>query len=174
MNIGNAEKPTVGWINTRDWNRDLPNANPRLLLWATSRSCGSKHSSTAGISTFWTLRANSSYKWNKNKFVALQPRRAKTESSRCCQMAVQGALLLAKRLSLNLYFSFLNRISLLIIWSSYPIVLTRLGGPRFRPYTSRKISRIQPGIESGTYWMTVRRSNHYTKQADNSPYTFNN
>ena len=45
---------------------------------------------------------------------------------------------LAKRLSLNLNFSFLNRISLLLILSSYPIVLTRLGGPRSRPYTSRK------------------------------------
>ena len=36
---------------------------------------------------------------------------------------------LAKRVSLNLNFSFLNRISLLLILSSYPIVLTRLGGP---------------------------------------------
>ena len=44
-------------------------------------------------------------------------------------MAVQRALWLAKRLSLNLNFSFLNRISLLLISNSYPIVLTRLGGP---------------------------------------------
>ena len=73
-------------------------------------------------------------------------------------------LWLAKRLSLNLNFSFLNRISLLLISSSYPIVLTRLGGPLSRPYTSRKISRIQPGIEPGTSWMAVRRANHYTKQ----------
>ena len=47
--------------------------------------------------------------------MALQPRRAKTDWSGCCQMAVQGALSLAKRVSLNLNFSFLNRISLLLI-----------------------------------------------------------
>ena len=39
-----------------------------------------------------------------------------------------------------------------------------LGGPRFRPYTSRKISWVQPGIELGTSWMAERRPNHYTKQ----------
>ena len=66
---------------------------------------------------------------NKNKSVALQPRKAKTDWSGCCQIAVQGGLWLAKRLSLTLNFSFLNRISLLLIWSTYPIVLTRLGGP---------------------------------------------
>ena len=48
--------------------------------------------------------------------------------------------------------------------SSYPIVLTRLGGPRSRPYTSRKICRVWSGIEPGTSWMAVRRANHYTKQ----------
>ena len=40
----------------------------------------------------------------------LQPLRAKIDWSGCCQMAVQEALWLAKRLSLNLNFSFLNRI----------------------------------------------------------------
>ena len=54
-------------------------------------------------------------------------------------MAVQGALWLAMRLSLNLNFSFLNRISLLLISSSYPIVLTWLGEPRSRHYTPRKV-----------------------------------
>ena len=49
-------------------------------------------------------------------------------------MAVQEALWLAKRLSLNLNFNVLNRISLLLISSSYPIVLARLVGPRSRPY----------------------------------------
>ena len=51
------------------------------------------------------------------KSVALQLRRARTYWSGCCEMAVQGALWLAKRLglSLNLNFSFLNRISLLLI-----------------------------------------------------------
>ena len=92
-----------------------------------------------------------------NKSVVLQLRRAKTDWSDCCQMAVKGALWLSKRLSLNLNFSFLNRISLLLISSSYPIiVLTRLGGPRSTPYTSRKISRVKPGIEPGTSWMAVR------------------
>ena len=51
----------------------------------------------------------------KIKYVALQPRRAKTDWSSCCQVTVQGALWLAKRLSLNLHFSFLNPISLLLI-----------------------------------------------------------
>ena len=92
------------------------------------------------------------------KSVALQLRRAETDWSGCCHMAVQGALWFAKRLSLNLNFSFLNRISLLLISSSYPLVLTRLGGTRSRPYTSRK-------IEPGTSWMAVTRVNHYTKHA---------
>ena len=39
-----------------------------------------------------------------------------------------------KALSFNLNFSFLIRISLLLISSSYPIVLTSVGGPRSRPY----------------------------------------
>ena len=72
------------------------------------------------------------------KPVALQPRRAKTDWSGCCQMSVQGALWLAKHLSLNLNFSFLNRISLFLISSSYPIVLTRLGVPRSRPLYFQK------------------------------------
>ena len=103
-------------------------------------------------------------RYKNNKSVALQPRRAKTDWSGCYQLAVQGTLWLAKRLSLNLNFSFLNRISLLLISSSDPIVFTRLGRPRSRPYTSRKISMVQPGIEPGTSWMAVRRANHYTKQ----------
>ena len=48
--------------------------------------------------------------------------------------------------------------------SSYSFVLTRLGGPRSRPYTSKKISRVQLGIEPWTSWMAVRCANHYTKQ----------
>ena len=42
--------------------------------------------------------------------MALQLRRAKTDWSGFCQMTVQGALWLAKRLSLNLNFSFLHQI----------------------------------------------------------------
>ena len=56
-----------------------------------------------------------------NKSVALQFRKAKTDWSGCCQMTVQGALWLVKRLSLDLNFSFLNRISLLLISSSYQL-----------------------------------------------------
>ena len=71
--------------------------------------------------------------------MALQLRRTKTNWSACWQIAVQGGgLVVSKALSLNLNFSFLNRISLLLISSSYPIVLTRLGGPRSRPNTSEK------------------------------------
>ena len=50
-----------------------------------------------------------------------------------------GRLVVCKAISLNLNFSFLNRISLLLTSSSYQIFLTKLGGHRSRPYTSRKI-----------------------------------
>ena len=60
-----------------------------------------------------------------------------------------GGLVVSKVLSLNLNFSFLNHIPLLLISSSYPIVLTRLGGPHSRPYTSRKISRVLPESNPG-------------------------
>ena len=49
------------------------------------------------------------------KSVVLQLRRAMPEWSGFCQMAVQEALWLAKPSYLNLNFSFLNRISLLLI-----------------------------------------------------------
>ena len=75
-----------------------------------------------------------------------------------------GDLAVSKALSLNLNFSFLNRILLHLISSSYPIDLTRLGEPHSGTYTSRKISRLLPGIEPGTSRMTVRCANHYTKQ----------
>ena len=51
---------------------------------------------------------------NNNKSVTPQPQRANTDWSGCCQMTVQGTFWLAKRLSLNLNFGFLNRISLLL------------------------------------------------------------
>ena len=41
-----------------------------------------------------------------------------------------GGLVVSKALSLNLNFRFVNWISLLHILISYPIALTRLGGPR--------------------------------------------
>ena len=52
-----------------------------------------------------------------------------------------GDLVVSKAF-LNFKISFVNRISLLLISSIYPIGLTGLGGPRSRPYTSRKISRL--------------------------------
>ena len=99
-----------------------------------------------------------------NKSVALQLRRAKTDWSGCCEMTVQGALWLAKRLSLNLNFIFLNRTR----YFAYQVA-TRLSSRGWVDHVptlycnSRKISRVQPGIEPGTSWMAVRRANHYTK-----------
>ena len=51
-------------------------------------------------------------------------------------------LVISKASLFNLSFRFLNGISLLHISNSYSIVLTRLAGPRSRPYTSRNISRV--------------------------------
>ena len=59
------------------------------------------------VSKFYCTRT---YRWKGYPSVALQLWRAMADWSGCCQMAVQGALSLAKRLSLNLNFSFLNRI----------------------------------------------------------------
>ena len=44
--------------------------------------------------------------------------------------------------SINSNFSFLNRISLLLISSRYLVALIRLSGPRNRPYISRTFSGI--------------------------------
>ena len=50
-----------------------------------------------------------------------------------------GDLVVSKALSLNLNFSFLNRISLFFIPSNYETGLPRLGGPRYKPQTPEKI-----------------------------------
>ena len=63
--------------------------------------------------------------------MALQPRRTKTKLV-AARWQYRG-LVVSKMLSLNLNFSFLNQISLLLISSGYPIGLTRLGGPHSRP-----------------------------------------
>ena len=76
----------------------------------------------------------------------------------------EEALVASKALSLTSNFSFVDRMSLLLISNSYTIVLTRLYGPRSRPYTSRKFSKIWPGIEPETSWLVVRRANHYAKE----------
>ena len=83
------------------------------------------------------------YIYIKIKSVALQFRRAKTDWSGYCQMAnySRGDLVVSEAPSLNLSFNFLIQILLLLISRSYPIVLTRLGGPRFRSYSSRKVCR---------------------------------
>ena len=56
--------------------------------------------------------------------------------------ATRPPLVVSKALFLNLNFNFLNRNSLLLLSNSYPIVLSSLGGPRSRPYTFRKKSRV--------------------------------
>ena len=53
----------------------------------------------------------------------------------------------------------------ILISSSHPIVLTRLGGLRSRSYKSRNVSRVQLEIKPGTFAMVVRYANHYTKRA---------
>ena len=53
-----------------------------------------------------------------------------------------GGLVLSKALIHQPYFQCLNRISLFITSSSYPIVLTRLGRLRSILYTSRKMSKV--------------------------------
>ena len=53
--------------------------------------------------------------------------------------------------------------------SSYPIVFTRLGGPRSRPNPDLKFVEV-PGIESATSELVVRHANHvniYTHQETN-------
>ena len=50
--------------------------------------------------------------------------------------------------------------------SSYPIVLTRLGGPLSRPNPHLKFVEV-PGIEPTTPWTVVRHANHYTNEAVN-------
>ena len=62
----------------------------------------------------WYIRQEEIEQIRKNKSMALQLRRAKTGWSSYCQTA----LWLAKRLTLNLNFSFLNWILLLLIFSS--------------------------------------------------------
>ena len=46
--------------------------------------------------------------------------------------------------------------------SSYPIVLTRLGGPRSTSNPHLKFVEV-PGIEPATSWSVVGHANHYTK-----------
>ena len=95
--------------------------------WRESRKCTYKGRLNFGNE--WKI------KLIKIKSVALQHRRIKTYWSGCSRWQ-------CKAWSLNLNFSFLNHISLLIISSSYSIVFKRLGEPHSRPYIPWKISRI--------------------------------
>ena len=88
-------------------------------------------------------------------------------------MAVQGALWSSKCYSSTLFSVILTGFCYFSI-KQLPIVLMRLSGPRSRPYTSIKISRVQPRTEPGTSWMAVRRANHYTKQVINALFRITN
>ena len=76
-----------------------------------------------------------------------------------------GDLVVIKELSLNLDFIFLNRISQLLISCNYPIVLTRLDGPRFRSYIPRKKIRAYPGTEPWISGIVVSHAKHYPTEA---------
>ena len=100
----------------------------------------------------------------KNKSVALQLWRAKTDWSGCCQMAVKGALWLAKHLSLNLTFSFLSQSSLLLISSGNQLSSRGWVDPIPDPILPEKFLGYCRESNPGPLWMAVRRANHYTKQ----------
>ena len=65
------------------------------------------------------------------------------------QLLPNGSTVVSKALYLNLNFSFLNQILLLLISSNYPITLTSLDGPCSRPYTSRKFIRYSQESNPG-------------------------
>ena len=96
-----------------------------------------------------------------NKSVALQPRRVNTDWSGCSQIAVQGALWLAKRLSLNLNFSFLNRISLLLIQLATQSSSWGWVDPVPDPTLPEKFLGYSGNLTRES-WMAVRRANHYS------------
>ena len=92
-------------------------------------------------------------------------RKAKANWIGCCNVIGQGATWLAQCYSLNLNFSFFNRISLLLISSSYSIVLMRLSGPHSRPKVGIKI----PDPAKNQTWaasMEGSDSANYTMAAD--------
>ena len=68
----------------------------------------------------------------KCKSVARRLGRTKANWISYCHMAAQRAMWLAQRYFLNLNFSILDRFSLLLISSSYSIILTKLSRPRPR------------------------------------------
>ena len=66
--------------------------------------------------------------------------------------------------SKTLNFNFPNWISLLLISSSYPIVLTRLGGPIPDPILLEKFLEYSQESNPGPLGVAVRRVNHDTKE----------
>ena len=97
---------------------------------------------------------------NLIKSIALLLRRT---TQRLLRDGSTGDFVVRKALSLYLIFSFLNRISLLLNKGATDLSSRGWVDPLPRPYISRKMSRVQPGIEPRTSWMTVRRTSHYTK-----------
>ena len=73
--------------------------------------------------------------------MAVQLPRAKSDWWLLPDNSAEG-LVVSKALFLNLNFNFLNRISLGLTSSSYPIVLTRLGEPVLYPTFPETNSRI--------------------------------
>ena len=89
------------------------------------------------------------------KSMARQFWRAKAFSSGCCHVTVQGATWLAQRYSLNFHFSFIYRISLLLILSNYSIVLMRLSGSCSRPKIGIKIPEPAGNQTRPSDWKVV-------------------
>ena len=84
----------------------------------------------------------------------------------CSQMTVHGALWLAKLLSLNLNFSFLNRISLLFILNNYLLSSLVWVDPIPDPILPEKFLGYSQESNPGPLGrQSDVLTNHYTKQA---------
>ena len=75
-------------------------------------------------------------------------------------MAVQGTLWLSKRHPQLFQFSKPDFATSQL--TTYPIIHTRLGGCRSRPF--QKQFQVIAKIEPGNSWMAVRHANRYTKE----------
>ena len=99
--------------------------------------------------TIWVFIFQKSLKEHdhcKCRTVAWRFWRAKDDWIGCCLVTVQKVKWLAKHYSLNHNFSFLNRILLLLISSSYSIVLMKLNELYFRSKVGIKFLTLT-GIE---------------------------
>ena len=104
-------------------------------------------------------------KFVKNKSVALQLRRAKTDWSGYCQMAVQVALRLAKRYPSTLISVFVIGFRYFSYQVSNQLSSRGWGDPVPDAILPEKILGYSRDSNPGTSWMAVRRANRYTKQA---------